>query len=140
MKKLTELKYGTLYRDWGILFAATALLGLLFPGAKHPLGLFALRTVTVLFFLPPWLILTKAKNEENHHHRKLIRYLSAASLAATVALFCCAVFALRLPEFMGTVIHVVMAILCAPLVCSNYYALPLFLWAVLLILSFRKNA
>lgn len=139
MKKLTELKYGSLYRIWGVLFVATALLGLLFPGAKHPLGLFALRAVTVLFFLPPWLILMKARLAGNHHHRKLIRYLSIASLTATVVLFCCAVFALRLPEFMSTVIHVVMTILCAPLVCSNYYALPLFLWAVLLIQSFQKK-
>ncbi len=139
MQFTTNLKYAPLYWTWGFLFALTAILGLLFPGVENSAGLAALRTITVIFFIPPWLILMKAKQEKNLHHVRIVRYLAIASLAATLVCFIAAVFSVRLSEAVGDVVHILMTVICAPLVCSNFYVLPMFLWATLLIGSFGKK-
>ena len=113
MKNLQNLTYKTLYQLWAGLFAVTALLGLAFPGVEPAAGRFFLALISGVFFLPPFAILTRAKKEGNLHHLRLVRYLALASL--------------------------VMTMLCAPLVCSNYYALPMVLWAMLFYGSFGKK-
>lgn len=139
MQMLTKLKYNSLYWIWAILFALTALLGLLFPNVENTAGQIALLMITVLFFLPPWLILAKAKQEASLHHVRIVRYLSIASLAATLVFFCAGIFSVRFSETVGNILHILMTIVCAPLVCSNFYVLPMFLWATLLVGSFGKR-
>ena len=138
MEFLSKYSYKTLYLAWGALFVLTAALGLLFPGAQNGLGLFCLRAVTVLFFLPPWMILAKARTEGAVFHTRLLRYLSLASLAMTLVLFCAGILTAVDNPALGDLIHVLMAIVCAPLVCSNFYVLPMFLWGTVLVASFRK--
>lgn len=134
-----KLKYKPLYWIWGVLFALTALLGLLFPGVEDTAGKAVLMAITVSFFLPPWLILVKAKGENNCHHIRIVRYLSIASLAATLVFFCAAILSVRFSEIVGSIVHILMTVICAPLVCSNFYALPMFGWATLLVGSFAKK-
>lgn len=138
MQHLSKLNYRPLYWIWVVLFALTAVLGLLFPAAENAAGLAALRIVSILFFLPPWLILLKAKQERSRHHIRVVRYLSIASLAATLIFFCAAILSVRFSEAVGSLVHILMTIICAPLVCSNFYALPMFGWATLLVGSFGK--
>lgn len=139
MQKLSEIKYPTLYRIWTGLFALTAVLGLLFPEAESAAGRFFLALISVIFFVPPWLILSKAKDEGNRHHVRLVRYLAAASLVFTLVLLCAGILSVRWGKTAGDLIHILMTIICAPLVCSNYYVLPMFLWAMLLTGSFGKK-
>ena len=138
MEFLSKYSYKALYLAWGTLFTLTAALGLLFPGAQNGLGLFCLRAVTVLFFLPPWMILAKARAEGVAFHTRLLRYLSLASLALTLVLVCAGILTAVDNPALGDLIHVVMAIVCAPLICSNFYVLPMFLWGTVLVASFRK--
>lgn len=133
---LTKLNYKPLYQLWAGLFALTAGLGLLFPGVQNAAGRFFLALISVFFFLPPWLILVKAKKEGKRDHLRLVRYLAIASLSLTLLLFCAGILSLPYGEAVGDLIHVLMTILCAPLVCSNYYVLPMFGWATLLTGSF----
>ena len=139
MEFLSKCSYRCLYILWGGLFGLTAVLGLLFPGVENGVGLFFLRLVTLLFFLPPWMILAKARIEGLVFHVRLLRYLSLASLAFTLLLFCAGILtAVGNPE-LGDLIHVLMAIVCAPLVCSNFYVLPMFLWATVLAATLGKK-
>ena len=138
MEFLSKYSYKILYLAWGGLFVVTAVLGLLFPGAQNGLGLLCLRAVTVAFFLPPWLILSKARAEGNVFHIRLPRYLALASLALTLVLVCAGILTAVDNPALGDLIHVVMAIVCAPLICSNFYVLPMFLWGTVLVASFRK--
>ncbi|MBR2048902.1 MAG: hypothetical protein IJ960_09945 [Oscillospiraceae bacterium] len=138
MNYIASLRYRQLYTLWGGLFGLTALLGLLFPGAKG-IGQALLIVLAVGFFLPPWLILIKARAAGVKKHIILIRCLAAASLAATLALLCAGIRSLALGEGVGQLIHVLTSILCAPLTCGNFYALPIFLWATLLFGSFGKK-
>ena len=59
MERIRALRYDRLYMIWGGLFALTAVLGLVFPGAEG-FGRALLLVCTAGFFLPPWLILAKA--------------------------------------------------------------------------------
>ena len=139
MKHLQKLTYKSLYRLWIGLFALTALLGLFFPGVENAAGRFFLGLISVVFFLPPWAILARARKAGNRHHLRLVRYLSIANLVLTLALICAGILSLPYGETVGNMIHVLMTVLCAPLVCSNYYVLPMVLWAMLFYGSFGKK-
>lgn len=139
MKHLQNLTYKTLYQLWAGLFVLTAALGLAFPGVQNAAGRFFLALISLVFFLPPWLILKRAKAEDNLHHLRLVRYLALASLSLTMILFCAGILSLPYGEWVGDLIHVLMTVLCAPLVCSNYYALPMVLWAMVFYGSFGKK-
>ena len=134
-----KLSYSALYKVWAGLFALTALLGLIFPDVENGIGRFFLALISALFFLPPWMILSRAKKEENRHHIRIIRYLAIASLILTLVLLCAGILSVRMSEAVGNLIHTLTAILCAPLICSNYYVLPMFLWATLFTGSFGKQ-
>ena len=138
MEFIKKLRYDRLYMAWAILFALTGLMGLLFPGAGG-FGRAVLILLAVGFFLPPWLILAKARAGKAKRHITLIRCLAAASLVATVLLLCAGIRSLTLGEGAGNLIHIATSILCAPLTCGNYYALPIFCWATLLFGSFVKK-
>lgn len=139
MKMITKMTYKTLYLLWAGLFALTAVLGLLFPGVQNAVGLFFLALIAVVFFIPPWLILVKAKLEGKRDHLRLVRYLAIASLAMTTVLFCAGILSVGRGEVMGNLLHILMTVICTPLVCSNYYVLPMFCWATLLIGSFGRK-
>ena len=138
MERIRALRYDRLYMIWGGLFALTAVLGLVFPGAEG-FGRVLLLVCTAGFFLPPWLILAKARDAGNKSHVRLIRYLALGSLVLTMVLFCAGILSVRFGEALGNVVHVLMTIICAPLMCGNYYVLPMFLWATLMVGSFQKG-
>ena len=135
MERIRALRYDRLYMIWGGLFALTAVLGLVFPGAEG-FGRALLLVCTAGFFLPPWLILAKARDAGNKSHVRLIRYLALGSLVLTMVLFCAGIWSVG--TGLGQTLQILMSIICAPLTCGNYYVLPMFLWATLLIGSFRK--
>ena len=141
MKLLKTMRFGALYTAWAALFVLTAALGLCFPAAEGGLKALLL-IISILFFLPPWLILQKARRTGNDHHRKLVGMLAALSLVMTTALICLNILSFSDAEGLGDVLHVVLTVVSAPMVCSNFFAVPLFLWAVLLMASFfsKKEA
>ena len=139
MHNLSKVPYSALYKIWAGLFAITAVLGLIFPDVENGIGRFFLALVSVLFFLPPWTILSRAKKEDNRHHIRIIRYLAIANLSLTLVLLCAGILSVRMSAAFGNMIHTMTAILCAPLICSNYYVLPMFLWATLFTGSFGKK-
>ena len=139
MEYLTQIKYKYLYLVWAVLFAATAVLGLIFPVAEGALKT-VFQIISVLFFVPPWVILQKAQAEEVSKHRKLIRNLSLASLIGTVILVCASFLTVGQSEVLGNVLHAALTVVSAPMICSNMYILPLFLWAMLLMGSLSRPA
>ena len=112
---------------WGALFILTAVLGY-FPAAWWTTAL------SVLFFLPPALLLHKG----NRDTVKLVRDLSFASLGLTlITLILNFVLAVS-SEALGNVLHIVLTIVSAPMMASGYWVLSLFLWACLLMASLKK--
>jgi hypothetical protein len=92
-------------------------------------------TLSVLFFLPPVWLLYRADRET----ALLLRNLSLLSLGITlVTLILNFVLAVS-SEFLGNVLHYILVIVSAPMICSGYWVLSLFLWACLLMVSLKKT-
>lgn len=137
MRKTTSSTYTPLYIIWGLLYVLTAVLGFFFPSV-HGGGKAFLVVLSVCFFIPPWMILSRANKTHDAKHRTIIRALSFASLAATLLLLILNLRSVGYSEAVGVGLQAALNIVSAPMVASNLYALPLFLWATLLIGSISK--
>ena len=125
-----------LYALWGSLFILCAGLGFIQePEDKLQL---LLTTVSVLFFIPPTLLLWNAGKQRDFHIRKLIRNLSALSLGLTLVLLVLNFLTAMQSEFLGQVLHYILVIVSSPMICSGHWALSLFLWACLLTASVKQ--
>lgn len=135
---MKKLSYPILYTLWSGLFLLTAVLGLLFPEETGP-GRWVLTAVSVIFFVPPWMILVRAKREENRHHIRLVRWLALASIALTAALLVLNLRSAGLSDALGRALNAALSIVSAPMMCSNFFVLPIFLWGCLLADTFVKK-
>ncbi len=139
MKSLVRLDYKLLYLGWAGMFVLTAVLGLLYPDANTPAERFPLQVAAGAFFLPPWAIMTKAKVAGDDKHVTMVRNLSALSLSLTVVMLCTNILSIGRGEALGNALYAALTIISAPLVCSNFYLMPLFLWGTLLMGSLSSH-
>ena len=130
------MKKSTLLLIWGISYIICAGLGFI----PEPQG--AVRAmlflVSLLFFLPPAVLLYHGKTQGDKDAVRLVRGLSAASLGLTLVGLCGNILAALGGNELGDIMHILLGLVSAPMFCSNFWAVPLFLWAVLLITSFKK--
>ena len=122
-----------LFALWGGLFALCAGLGFL-PEPNIFTTLAAL-----FFFVPPAVLLYRAKQIGDSHTVTLIRNLSALSLGLTALLLVLNFLTALRSELLGTVIHYVLVTVSSPMICSGHWAMSLFLWACLLMVSLSKK-
>ena len=123
------MKNHSLFALWGGLFIVCAGLGFI-PEPEGAVRIL-MTGLSLLFFVPPALLLHRGDRVTV----LLVRNLSLLSLVLTlIALVLNFLLALS-SETLGTVLHYVLVILSSPMVCSCYWALSLFLWACLLIVS-----
>ena len=118
---------------WGGLFILCSGLGFL----PRPQGVVKgmMTALSVLFFLPPLLLLWKADRQTS----LLIRNLSAMSLGITlITLILNFVLAVS-SETLGNILHNILAVVSTPMICSGYWVMSLFLWACLLMVSRKKS-
>ena len=131
------MKQKVLFVLWGGLFGLCAGLGFV-PEPTGVLG-WLLTGLSVVFFLPPAVLLYRAKREGDTHTRLLIRNLSLGSLGLTLVLLVANFLGAFGSEFLGSVLYCLLVILSSPMICSGYWALSLFGWACLLAASMKKN-
>lgn len=114
------------YYVWLGLFLITAAMGFVpeQAGAMRVLRL----ALTVLFFLPPLVILRKGTERD----AKRIFALSASSLCLTVVTIIISVICARGSAGLGNFLHGVLVIVSAPMICGGVWVLSLFLWACLM--------
>ena len=121
----------TFFILWGALFILCAGLGFL----PEPGGVVksAMTAASLLFFLPPFLLLYRCSRDT----ALLIRNLSALSLGVTlVTLILNFVLAVS-SETLGNILHYILVVVSAPMVASGYWVLSLFLWACVLMVSLK---
>ena len=124
-----------LYALWGALFILCAGLGFI-PESDG--GLKFLRTgLSILFFLPPALLIWKARQERNRAPLLLVRNLSIASLSLSVALIIANFLTVFRSELLGDILHGALVVISSPMICSGNWAMSLFFWACLLIASLK---
>ena len=120
-----------LYALWGGLFAACAALGFV----PQPAGVLAwlMAALGLLFFVPPMLLLHRAKAASHRPTAVLVRNIAAISLGLTLLLLVANFLSLLGSVTLGNVLNVVLAIVSTPMFCGQVWALTLFCWAFLMI-------
>ena len=68
---MKKISYRTLYIAWAVMFVLTAALGFAFPEVENGWARFGLGLIAILFFLPPALVLARAKAEGHRFHVRL---------------------------------------------------------------------
>ena len=125
-----------LYALWGGLFILCAGLGFI-PEPSGAAG-WALTGISVAFFVPPAMLLYQAGRESDRRTQSLVCWLSALSLGLTLALLVLNFLSVLHSQTLGTVLHHILTIVSAPMIASGHWALSLFLWACLLMVSIRQ--
>ena len=129
------MKYRFLYALWGALFILCAGLGFI----PEPAGALKvlLTGVSLLFFLPPAVLVWQSRREKNRAVLALVRNLSIASLSLSALLIIANFLAAFRSELLGNILHGVLVVVSSPMICSSHWAMSLFFWACLLIASLK---
>lgn len=127
------MKRKTLYILWATLFILCAGLG--FIPEPEGVAATALMVLSIVFFVPPALLLYRADASD----AKLIRNLAALSLGLTLALLVLNFLTAFSSEVLGQILHYVLIIVTSPMICSGHWAMSLFLWACLLMASLKQT-
>ena len=120
-----------LYFSWGILYALSAVLGLVQDPSEIQKLLMLIFSLT--FFVPGFLLLYNAIQSGNRKGVLTVRLISLASLVLTTG----GLVAMLLSAGMGSevatdVTYYVLAVVSVPMLCSQIWVVSLFLWACLL--------
>ena len=122
---------------WACLFVLCVWLGML--GQPEGIGKVLYFLTALIFFIPGALLLYWGFQNNDLQQIKAVRIVSAVSLGLTlitlVANFCSVLFS----EAVGNALYIILVVVSAPMVCSGYWVLSMFLWACLLTASFLKK-
>ena len=119
------------YTLWAGMFVLTAGLGMI----PEPTGFtkFCLVVLSIGFFVPPACLLKAAEKRNDRMHMQIVRNLAFTSLVLTVLLVICNFLSLRASVLVGNVLYILLCIVTAPMVCSQYWVVSLFGWACLML-------
>lgn len=131
------MKRSTLWLLWGVFYIICAGLGFI----PQPEGIVRamLFLLSLLFFVPPGVLLHEARQHSDRALLRRLRILALASLILTQLMLIASILTAPYSEALGTAMHILLGLVSAPMFCSNYFVVPLFLWAVVLIMSFQKK-
>ena len=124
------MKQSTLFSLWGILFVICAALGFV----PQPEGVWQmlLTVLSLVFFLPPVLLLYRAAKTGRRGTVRAVRDLAILSLVVTTLVLLANFLSLHGSEFTGDFLYALLVIVSTPMICSGHWVLPLFCWACLL--------
>lgn len=124
-----------LYIAWAVLYGICAVLGFI----HEPEGVLAgvMVTLSLLFFLPPAILLYRAIPREQWGTVRAVRNLSIASLALTLVMLVLNFLSLGASDAAGYVLYGLLIIVSSPMVCGQAWVVSLFLWACLLMVSLK---
>ncbi len=119
-----------LYPVWAVIFAICAGFGFV----PEPAGAAKVccTLLSLLFFVPPAVIVYLGWKERDFSAIRLVRNLALGSLAATLVVLVVNFMTLAVPYWVGDLVYAVLVIVSAPMVCSQTWILSLLLWAALM--------
>ena len=124
------MKKTVLYILWGCLYALCVGLGTV----EDPEGLGKVLFVltSLIFFLPPAVLLYTAKKQGEKKTLLVLRVISILSLSMTLTLLVLNFLSVGASAKIGQRLYELLNLVSAPMLCSQYWVLSLFLWACLL--------
>lgn len=127
------MKKSVFYIAWGVLYCLCVGFGFL-PNPQGA-GKALLVLLSLLFFLPPFLLLWGANKENDRKTLLVLRSVSGSILVLTLLLLILNLLSVYVSPAAGLTLHVLLVMFSAPMVCGQYWVLSLFLWALLLMLT-----
>lgn len=125
-----------LYPIWGAMYIICAYLGLL--PEQEGIAKVLMTLVAVAFFVPGFCLLGMAIARKDRKQLKYLRLISGIILGLTLLALVGNILSIMGSITLGNVLHVVLVLVSVPMMCGNYWALTLFLWAVLFMATFPK--
>ena len=124
------------YALWGGMFIVCALLGFI----PNPQGWVrtTLFLLSLLFFLPPAVLMIRSSGENRRKDLLLIRNLSLLSLGLSLAGILLNIVTAMGSQSLGLFLNALLTVVSAPMICSGQWALSLFLWACLMVASIME--
>lgn len=95
----------------------------------------ALVLLGMIFFVPGAVLLYRGVKSDNERICRWICLLSAVSLFATLVMIIVNFLTYNASEAVGMAMYILLAVVSAPMLCGQVWALSLFLWACLLMVS-----
>ena len=129
------MKERILYIAWAILYAICAALG--FYGEAEGFGKVLFVLTALIFFLPGIGLLVMGYRDKNRKILRRVRIVSVTSLGLTL-IFLVANVAVA-AETTNKLLHVLLVLVSAPMLCGQFWAMSLFLWACLLFATIIKQ-
>lgn len=131
------MKKSVLYIIWAVLYCFCV--G--FSFVKNPTEgeTIFLAALSIGFFIPPFYLAFQAKKEESRKTLLALRLVSGIVLLLSVVLLVLNFLSVYFSEQAGLVLYVLLVMFTAPMVCSQYWFLSLFLWACLWMLTLQDR-
>lgn len=130
------MKKRMLYIAWAVLYAICTALG--FAGEVQGAGRVFMVLAAAIFFLPPAALVVLGIRDRDRKSLRTVRIISIVSLALTLIFFIANVAVAVVAQTTNGFLHVCLVLVSTPMLCGQYWALSLFLWASLLFASFLK--
>ena len=129
------MKTKHLFLIWGFLYILCALLGFIPAGNSVVKVLFIL--AAAIFFVPGWILLYRGQQSHDLPLLRTIRALCLISLISTFLFLVLFFMSAGQETVVSTLLYGFLTFFSAPMICSQYWIASLFLWACLLMTSFR---
>jgi len=130
------MKEKILYALWACFYILCVGLGTV--QEAEGFGKALLIATAVIFFLPGIMLLYHGHQTRDRKVLMRVRLISIASLSLTLIFIIANVLSVRASAAAGKALYELLQLVSAPMLCSQYWALSLFLWACLLMASFTK--
>ena len=130
-------KKKVLYIVWAVLYCTC--FGLSFVNNPTPGEKAFLTGLSVVFFIPPFWLWFLSRKENHHKTTRILRWISFGSLVLTLLFFIAALLTIRSPHWLQILVTVLLRLVSVPLETSHTWALSLYFWALLMILTLPKR-
>ena len=124
-----------LYAEWALMFALCAALGFV-PNPQGAVywGLFAL---SLLFFVPPGILLYRAYREGDRREPRRIGVICLISLGLTLTMLVLNFLSVGANQAAGNMVYWILIVVSTPMICGRIWVVSLFAWACLLMVALR---
>lgn len=133
---MKEMKKTILYMLWLCLYILCVGLGTL--ESRSTAGHVILTVLSVLFFVPGALLLAHGYRNGERKLLVQIRLISLLSLVLTLSLIVLNILLVRASSGVGETLNDILILVSAPMFCSYWHGVSLFLWAGLFVSSFPR--
>jgi hypothetical protein len=132
------MKKWILYGLWALFYVCCAVAGCVVAqpeGAQSG----AMLALSLLFFVPPALLLIDARRHRDRKGLLTLRWVSGISLVLTVVLLVANVASALGSEALGQTLYVLLVLVSVPMVSSQQWFLSMFLWACIFFVTLTKK-